>query len=304
MHPTIEFLARVQVEVDLDDLDEHEIGRLIDEFPAHWWAGENVLVTFGAGGTATQLWLDSLGHRANLLATNATHMAVAVHCGGDGRLWATVQLVENRQAPTSTPTFVPSADARQLSCGDSPLSSIGATPWAPFVTADAFVEQQYRDFLGRSPDAAGRAYWTTVLERGEASPTKLVQLFLESDEFGSRVTAVNRLYLAAFGRNPTAAELDYWAAEMGRGRSLAELSNFFAASTEFTNRYGALSDREFVELVYTNVLERDPANDQEGVNFWTSEITNGRRSRGQVMIGFSESSEFKAKAGDVTVAPG
>ena len=266
------------------------ISRLIDEFPNHWWAGENVLVTFGAGGTATRLWLDSPGHRANLLATKATHMTVAVHCGGDGRLWATVQLVENRQAPTATPTFTPSDQARQLTCSDTPLPSSGTNPWAPFSSADEFVVQQYEDFLGRAPDATGRGYWTTVLERGEASPTALVEMFLASEEFGLRVKAVNRLYLATFGRDPNAAELDYWAAQMGAGASIEWIADYFAESPEFVSRYGDLGAAGYVDRLYQNVLGRP--SDAGGRDFWVGQMAQGH-SRGDVLRQFAESAEFR-----------
>lgn len=277
---------------DSGSLYHSDISVLIDDFPAHWWAGENVLVTFGAGGTATQLWLDSPGHRANLLAPNATHVGIAVHCGADGRLWATVQLVENRQAPQTPPQFTPNEPARQLTCSDTALSSIGTNPWAPFDSADAFVVQQYTDFLGRAPDAAGRAHWRSVLERGQASPTSLVEMFLASEEFGLRVKAINRLYLATFGRNPNADELDYWSGEMGRGLSIGWIADFFASSPEFVTRYGDLDDAGYVDRLYRNVLGR-PA-DTGGLDFWTAQLATGK-TRGWVLREFADSAEFRSR---------
>ncbi len=273
-----------------DNLYHSDLSRLITDFPAHWWAGENVLVTYGAAGTATQLWLDSPGHRANLLATNATHVGIAVHCGNDGRLWATVQLVENRQAPADAPTIVPTEAARQLTCRSNALSTIGDSIWAPFPSAEAFVTQQYRDFLGREPDAAGLTFWSNVLEQRMASPTALVESFLNSAEFGDRIATVNRLYLAAFDRNPTAAELDYWSDQMARGRSAAWVAAFFADSPEFTATYGALDSEGFVDRLYRNVLDRGP--DGAGLDFWAGRIDRGQ-ARGDVLLAFATSHEFE-----------
>ncbi len=107
---------------------------------------------------------------------------------------------------------------------------------------------------------------------------------------------VARLYLAYFLRWPDESGFEYWVGVRRSGRSLAEISTDFATSGEFVQRYGALSNRDFVGLVYRNVLGRDP--DAEGWDHWTSALDRGA-PRGLVMLGFSESIEFRARtAGD------
>jgi uncharacterized protein (DUF1501 family) len=103
---------------------------------------------------------------------------------------------------------------------------------------------------------------------------------------------VARLYLAYFGRRPDDDGLDYWVGVRESGQTLAQISAAFAASDEFQARYGALSDRQFVELIYRNVMKRD--GDPGGINYWRQQLGNGA-SRGQVMVGFSESAEFKTR---------
>lgn len=100
-----------------------------------------------------------------------------------------------------------------------------------------------------------------------------------------------RLYLAYFLRMPDEAGLGFWQREMNSGRSLAAVSEAFALSPEFSQRYGSLSDRQFVELVYQNVLGRQA--DAAGLDFWTGRMSAGE-SRGRVMVGFSESPEYIA----------
>ena len=73
------------------------------------------------------------------------------------------------------------------------------------------------------------------------------------------------------------------------------ISDSFAGSEEFRQRYGALSNETFVNLVYQNILGRSP--DSGGYAFWAGELNSGRRTRGQVMIGFSESAEYKGLTG-------
>ncbi len=106
----------------------------------------------------------------------------------------------------------------------------------------------------------------------------------------TRRAEVARLYLAYFLRQPDEAGYEYWVGVRRSGRSLAQISAEFVASDEFRMRYGSLSNRQFVELIYRNVLGR--AADGEGSNHWTSALDRGV-SRGDVMIGFSESTEFK-----------
>ena len=106
---------------------------------------------------------------------------------------------------------------------------------------------------------------------------------------------VARLYLAYFLRRPDEEGFEYWAGLRRSGRSLAAISNDFATSGEFTQRYGSLSNRQFVELVYGNVLGRSP--DAGGLAHWVSVLDRGA-PRGQVMLGFSESNEFRARTAD------
>ena len=97
-----------------------------------------------------------------------------------------------------------------------------------------------------------------------------------------------RLYLAYFGRLPDAGGLDSWVGKLRTGTSLDRASATFAASSEFQRKYGSLSNRQFVQLVYQNVLKRSP--DAGGLSYWTSKLDRGT-SRGTVMTNFSESSE-------------
>ncbi|HSL56937.1 MAG TPA: family 43 glycosylhydrolase [Acidimicrobiales bacterium] len=110
----------------------------------------------------------------------------------------------------------------------------------------------------------------------------------------AQVDSVRRLYLAYFLRESDAGGLTYWSNLYAGGRTLSAISGGFAESAEFRSRYGQLSDRAFVELVYANVLGRAP--DGGGLTHWTGMLGSGR-TRGWVMIGFSESAEFRSLTG-------
>jgi uncharacterized protein YkwD len=171
------------------------------------------------------------------------------------------------------------------------LPVVPASTFAPFPSALAFVRQQYTDLLGRSSDNAGIAYWTNVLESGAATPVAVAEGFINSAEFGQVVEPVARLYLAYFGRDADYAGLMYWANQLRAGFSLQGVSDAFASSTEFRQRYGALSDQAFVDLVYRNVLGR-PA-DLAGLTYWVGQLLGGALNRGGLMVNFSESPEYR-----------
>ena len=171
-----------------------------------------------------------------------------------------------------------------------------------------FVTLLYRNVLEREPDAGGLRQWTGRLAAG-ASRGLVMLGFSDSEEFKRQSTiigtgddsrSVERLYLAYFLRAPDTAGLAYWTHEWSRGIPLPVISDAFAASAEFRNRYGALSNDDFVRLVYRNVLDRDP--DDAGLRHWTTALFLGA-SRGQVMLGFSDSEEFKRTGRATAPAP-
>lgn len=103
--------------------------------------------------------------------------------------------------------------------------------------------------------------------------------------------SVYRLYSAYFLRLPDQGGYEFWIQAYAAGDfNLTTMSDFFAASPEFQQRYGSLDNQQFIELVYANVLQRTP--DREGFFFWLDELESGRVSRGGLMSFFSESEEF------------
>ena len=113
--------------------------------------------------------------------------------------------------------------------------------------------------------------------------------------------SVFRLYRAYFLRDPEPGGHAYWVGRYASGRaSLPAISQFFSQSSEFKNRYGSLSNTEFVNLVYRNVLGRKP--DTAGLHHWVALLAAGQ-PRGVVMVGFSESPEFQRRTKTDPPAP-
>jgi acetyl esterase/lipase len=104
--------------------------------------------------------------------------------------------------------------------------------------------------------------------------------------------AITRLYGTAFRRAPDENGQAYWTRLYLRGRSLSAIAGQFAASSEFVSTYGRLGNGDFVAQLYRNVLDREP--DPSGHAYWANMLDSGR-TRGWVMIGFSQSAEMRAK---------
>lgn len=108
--------------------------------------------------------------------------------------------------------------------------------------------------------------------------------------------SIDRLYSAYFLRSPDQAGFNFWVDEFSAGRwDMEGMSNFFASSDEFIARYSTLTNAEFVELIYRNVLGR-PA-EPSGFTFWVGKLDSGEFSRGRVMLLFSESKEYVITTG-------
>ena len=178
--------------------------------------------------------------------------------------------------------------------GDSlPASSspVEVRGFAPFASETAFIGQQYRDFLDRSPDTAGLNYWRGQTNDGRGNVANIIEAFMRSPEFAPR-RSISRLYLAFFDRAPDQSGFDFWAVRIRTGRAnLDTVSEQFVRSPEFVSTYGQLNDAEFVFLVYNNVLVRRP--DQSGFQYWVGRLGAGM-TRGEMMTQFSESPEFIA----------
>lgn len=111
---------------------------------------------------------------------------------------------------------------------------------------------------------------------------------------------VYRLYRAYFLREPDAAGFEFWLSRYRAGQSLTSIADAFAQSREFRGAYGSVADRDFVSLVYRNVLGRTP--DRAGYDYWVVKLVTGL-SRGSLMINFSDSAEFRSRTAD-GVPPG
>lgn len=167
-----------------------------------------------------------------------------------------------------------------------------------------FVEQLYRNVLHREGEETGVAGWTGALGAGLTRAEALMG-FSESAENVQRTApvierglwlrddqaaAVARLYDSAFDRLPDAGGLVGWTGAVKAGMTLHEAAAGFIGSAEFQQRYGAVDNAGFVDLLYRNVLDRQ--GDPDGLRNWTGALDAGM-TRTEALVGFSESVEHR-----------
>jgi type VII secretion-associated serine protease mycosin len=161
--------------------------------------------------------------------------------------------------------------------------------YTPFASARAVVSQQFTDILAKDPVTAAVDYMSNLTSG--FGPERIDDAFFSTGDFATVIAPITRLYIAYFNRAPDYGGLRDWATKLRTGWPLSSVSDAFARSDEFTKRYGSLSNAGFVDLVYRNVLKRAP--DAAGLASWVATLDTGAMNRGTVMLGFSESAEFK-----------
>lgn len=174
------------------------------------------------------------------------------------------------------------------------------------LSTGAFVDLLYQNVLGRAADADGRANWIAHMDDAGNSRADTLKGFSESREFTNNVQVdatsfterrtpgdwsddIFRLYTAALGRAPDKGGFDNWTNVLTDGLDFSEAVAGFVGSREFNQRYGNPSNDGFVELMYQNVLNRDP--DAAGRENWLNYMESGN-SRAAVVEAFAQSREF------------
>jgi hypothetical protein len=182
-----------------------------------------------------------------------------------------------------------------IGTGDDSELSAEVTPqwWLPWSSGPVAVDELFTWFTGASPATSVADDWLGQLDAGDKLPGDLVLDLRRGTDATKNVDPVVRLYSAYFLRTPDRSGLAYWLGKRRAGSTLSRISSTFAGSSEFKARYGTLTNRQFVEQIYLNVLGRP--GETSGVDYWTKQLDTKRKSRGQVMLNFSESNEYRTK---------
>ncbi|HEX8847376.1 MAG TPA: NF038122 family metalloprotease [Pyrinomonadaceae bacterium] len=205
----------------------------------------------------------------------------------------------------SNPTGASLGDVTSATVTISDTEPTGANPLDGASSNPFFVRQQYIDFLGREPDAAGLQGWLNILNNCQSGNTTCDRIevssgFFRSEEFQSRGYFIFRFYLM-LGRNPFYSEFVPDMAKLSGFLDAQQLEankvafvNSFAASTEFKNKYdGFTTPTAYVDaLLQTAGLPNHPTR-----GFWINQLTNNNTAQGRadVLRGLVDSSEVYFK---------
>jgi subtilisin-like proprotein convertase family protein len=178
----------------------------------------------------------------------------------------------------------------------------------PALDDGGFVTLLYANVLGRDPDAGGFAFHTGRLADGAAREAVLLD-FSESAENRDRTAGlledglwvpsrdaltVLRTYATVLDRLPDTGGLAYWIGQLRTGAAdYDSMAGGFMGSPEFQSRYGALSNQDFVELLYLNALGRPGK--AGGIGFFTERLDSGASTRADVVAAFAFAPEMDAR---------
>ncbi len=178
----------------------------------------------------------------------------------------------------------------------------------------SFVNRMYTVALNRKADNKGATYWTEELISGRKDGAAVAKGFVLSKEMENRRLSnsqyVDMLYRTFFDRDSDADGKAFWMNLLENGVSRAYVFRGFCHSQEFSNicsRYrikrGTVTLTEsrdknhnitmYVFRCYDRTLGRKP--DVKGLNFWTEQILNKKRTPVDVAGNFVFSTEFKNK---------
>lgn len=97
---------------------------------------------------------------------------------------------------------------------------------------EKYVDEVYRHFLSRSPDASGQQFWTSAIGKGMPRQRAVESLWYSIESSGLRV---DRLYGRLLARRPDSAGRNYWATQLQNHDDIW-LAAQLIRSAEYTER--------------------------------------------------------------------
>lgn len=128
----------------------------------------------------------------------------------------------------------------------------------------------------------------TVQSKAAAAPTADVQRIIE-------------LYIAFFNRIPDGDGMAYWIEQKSQGMTISQIADtFYNAGVQYSAQTGfsaSMSNADFINVVYRNVLGRAEGADAGGLAYWKGELESGKETRGSLVSTILDSAHtFKGNA--------
>jgi hypothetical protein len=190
-------------------------------------------------------------------------------------------------AKTVTVTII-DADGVTTVVSDPIIDPPGGPPAA--TANQSYVAAAYLDLFGQAADnsttVAGKtlASWAGPLDAGASRAAFAAAMVHSADYYASIIRPTYERYL---GREPDAAGLSYWVAQMQAGLTDERLEAGFVGSAEFYTHAGG-TDSLWVDFMYQDLLGR--AAESQGETYWVAQLAAGA-DRTSVAYGFAASLE-------------
>jgi hypothetical protein len=149
-----------------------------------------------------------------------------------------------------------------------------------------FVNEVYRDLIGRSADLDGLAYWSRMLDQGVARSV-VVSGIQSSTEY--RTAVVESLYTQFMHRTADANGLNFFVGMMGAGATVEQIESDLMGSAEYFQSHGGGTVNGFLAAIYQDALHRTI--DSSGQTSFTQLMESGM-SATQVALIMAASTEF------------
>ncbi len=222
---------------------------------------------------------------ATLFVPGLVYSGTAAHEANMNFVAAVYQDVLGRAVdPASQLSF-----ALQLDAGTPRSVVVNAVDHSAEYYANRVVTPAYQAYLGRSPDAAGVAFWVNLMQFHGLTDEQLEAGFIASNEFyvragGTDALWVDAMYFDLLGRQPDPQGEAYWVQQLAVGASRTSIAYGFAASLE--------RERTRITDDYQHYLDRQP--DAQGLNYWLNQFAGGVTNE-DLITGIVSSDEYYYK---------
>ncbi len=271
--------SAIETETDLTTLNaDGSVTREVADFYAGGaLKGKSVLTTSANGKSATTT--------IDIDGDNVTDKTVSVTEGADGVKVSTITFKDGSTATTTTSfdglttTMNTSAGITQnrTELGDG----TGSYNWSS--------KDSYGTTIGSSSHTIDENKIDTyAYSSSNASGT----IRIESDALNQYLDLAERLYDSAFDRDMLIDEKELIGKYINSSTNAlnsTQLANDLMNATEFSTRYGGLSNLQFVERVFENALGRAPSVAE--LTGYLGQLNAGALSRADLMVQISESAE-------------
>lgn len=152
---------------------------------------------------------------------------------------------------------------------------------------ERFITALYHSLLGRAPDAAGLAAWSSMLN-GAVSRAQVALYIEQSGEY--LADQVNSAFERYLGRPADPAALSAFVAMLGQGATLEQLDVAILSSQEYFETQGGGTNSGFLNALFQDTLGR-PIDGPTETLF--AELLTSGVSRGTVVLGVLTSVEYR-----------